>query len=128
MWIVDAARDALAYRRGVRVRKGDRVRALVDIEIAGLIYFRAPFTSGLRCRIPRGAVLRVYAEPAGWSFSCTVDDPALESAIVPGPDLMHDKYAGLAIQFGLGEIGRRLQVLPAGPASTSANAMGGAPR
>ena len=127
MWIVDVARDVLAYRRGVRVRKGDRMRALVDIEIGGLIYYRAPFTTGFRCCIPRGGVLRVYSEPAGWSFTCTVDDRALEAAIVPRSDLMHDKYAGVAIQFGLGEIGRRLEVLPADPSSANVEARSVAP-
>jgi hypothetical protein len=117
MWIVDVARDVLAYRRGVRVRKGDRVRALVDIEIGGLIYFRAPFTTSFRCRIPRGGVLRVYAAPNGWSFACTADDPSLEAAIVPTSDRRHPAYAGHALQFGLGEIGRRLEVLPSGTAS-----------
>ena len=93
------------------MRKGDRVRAIADIEARGLIYYRAPFTTGFTCRIPRGAVLRVYDEPTRWGFVCTANDPELESAIVPTSDRLHDAYAGHALTFGLGEIGRRLELI-----------------
>jgi hypothetical protein len=111
VWIIDVVRDVMAYGRGTRVRKGDRVRALVDIEIGGLIYYRAPFTTSFRGRIPRGGVLPVYDAPDGWAFLCTIDDPVLEAAVVPESDRLHHAYAGCAISFGLGEIGRRLEVL-----------------
>jgi hypothetical protein len=96
---------------GVRVRKNDHFRTLVDIPTIGLAYFRAPFTSGFRCTIPKGAVLRVYHEtvPRALGFSCTLVDQQLEVLLVPASDRLNETYAGHAFSFGLGEIGTRLE-------------------
>jgi hypothetical protein len=112
-WIPDLARSWLACRRGVRVQKGDQLRTLVDIPTIGLVYFRAPFSSGFRCTIPKGAVLEVYhtSGPRALGFACTLVDKELESQLVPASDLAHEKYAGHAFQFGLGEVGRRLEII-----------------
>jgi hypothetical protein len=111
VWVADLVRSIAARRRGVRVRKGDRIRARVDIQTLGLIYFHAPYTSGHRCRIPQGSVLRIYDASGRLGFLCTPDDSVLEEAIVPAADRLSEKYAGIAFSFGIGDIGRRFDVL-----------------
>ena len=88
-----------------------RLAARLDIEARGLTYYHAPATTGFRCCIPCGAVLVVYAEPSRHSlgFVCTLADPELEARLVP--DRFNPKYAGSAFSFGLGDIGRKLEIL-----------------
>jgi hypothetical protein len=106
-------RHVTAYLKGIRVHKGTRLAAHLDIEARGLIYYRAPVTTGFRCRIPQGAVLVVYTEPSHRSlgFVCTIADPQLEARLVPSEDRLNTKYAGCAFSFGLGDIGRTLDIV-----------------
>lgn len=104
-------RNIAAYARGARLQEGDRVRVLQEIRATGLAYYHAPATTGFRCRLPVGAVLRVYAEPSRLGFACTVDDPEIESQLVPATTLNDEKYAGVAFRFGYGELGRRLTLI-----------------
>ena len=111
MLIADLIRSWRARRNGVRVHRGDHLRALVDIRTIGMVYFRAPFSSGFRCTIPKGSVLNVYHEPDAndLGFNCTLVDADLEVLLVPATDRTSDKYTGHAFAFGLGDIGRRLE-------------------
>jgi hypothetical protein len=100
---------SLANRRGVRVHDGDRVRATVDIKARGLVYFNGPFSGGFVCTIPCGSVLRVY-HVHDLGFLCTPEGD-LEAALVPASDRSNSKYAGAAFAFGLGDVGRRLELV-----------------
>ena len=106
---MDLVRSFLAKRRGVRVAKDDRVRALVDVETLGMAYHSGPFSSGFACRIPRGSVMRVYST-TDLGFSCTPEGE-LEIQLVPASDRNNPKYSAAAFTFGLGDIGRTFEVL-----------------
>ena len=108
MWLIDLIRSELAKRRGVRVKEGDHVRALEDLDEIGLVYFKAPFSTGFRCTIPKGSVPRVYGVTR-LGFVCTPEGK-LEAAIVPEHDRRDDRYAGAAFSFTLADLGRRLVV------------------
>ncbi len=99
----------LANRRGVRVTEGDHVRALVDINARGMIYFNGPYSGGLTCTISRGSVLRVY-HVHDLGFLCTPEGD-LERTLVPVADRSDSKYSGVAFSFGLGDIGRRFELV-----------------
>ena len=99
----------IAYWRGFRVAKGGRLRSRMDIRTIGIAYFNGPNSSGFDCEIPRGTELVVYAT-SGIGFNCTLADRALEERLVPDAIRGEPKYAGHAFQFGLGDLGRRLDV------------------
>jgi hypothetical protein len=108
-WIPAVIGASLAKRRGVRVRNEDRVRALVDVKTTGIVYYNGPFSTGFRCVIPRGSVLKVYSV-GDLAFLCTPEGE-VEAALVPASDRAHSKYAGAAFSINIGDIGRRFEVV-----------------
>ena len=109
MWLIGLVRSVFARQRGIRVAKGDHVRALVDVDTIGLSYYNGPYSTGFDCRIPRGSVMRVY-DATELVFLCTPEGE-LETELVPASHRNDSKYAGAAFQFDIGDIGRRFELI-----------------
>lgn len=82
----------------------------VGIRSVGIAYFNGLYSSGFECQIPRGAELQVYST-SGILFQCALTDPALEQRLAPQADRRDTKHAGHAFTFGLGDLGRHLEVV-----------------
>lgn len=114
IWLVGVVRSWSAHRKGIRIHKDDRVRAMVSISAEGIVYYRGPYSTGIRCVIPAGTVLRVYSDTDDrtLAFACTFVNAADEHRLVPEGDRADSKYAGVAFAFDLADVGRRLEILP----------------
>ena len=97
-----------------RVKRGDRVRALCDIETNVLVCWKIPLTSGAPCVIPAGTPLvadfdQVEGKPG---FGCIPEDyDALLPVVVPYEDRTSAKFDGYYFVLPSDDIGRRLEVL-----------------
>ena len=60
----------------MRIRKGQRYRALEDLSVKFLTHWKAPFTGGGRAMMPAGTAFTVVADPPWFTFSvrCVPDD------------------------------------------------------
>ncbi len=108
-WLVSPILAIPARTRGVHVREGDVVEALVDISVEGMIFYRGPYTTSFRGQVPQGTKLRVY-RASSTEFWCTRTRKDDDARIVPESDLRHHAYSEFAVRFRIGEIGRRLEL------------------
>jgi hypothetical protein len=91
---------------------GARLRTTAEIDIKAIVYYSAPFSDALSCRIPAGTELGIYAENAFGFFTCRIADKAAEASIVPQHIRDGPKYAGVAFLVHRGGIGQWLEAVP----------------
>lgn len=94
-----------------QIPKGTRFKVTRDIETAGLIHWRAPFTSGFHCVIPNGTILVTFGDcPASSAAFAVVpeDYRQFERQHIPPEDVSAEKYSGYSFVFVRSRIGKDL--------------------
>jgi len=98
------------------ITKGDRFIVLRDIELNGLLHYRAPYTGGFRCTIPKDTVLIATADSQRISmgFGCIPEgEREFAKQHVPEEDRNQPNYAGYSFVLRYGDIGRKIEKVPA---------------
>jgi len=97
----------------ITIRGGDRYRVVRRIELAGLVHWRAPLTTGFECTITPPTVLVVAGDPmpGARAADCVGEDPTLEAMIVPDADRLSEKYAGYSLVVDLDLFGEALHAI-----------------
>lgn len=97
------------------VRKGSRLRALVDIQTTALVHPGGPATIGLDCLIPRNAIFVVHGDPAPitGALACALEDALLEEKLLRAAEYQLP-YPRLSFLFTSREVGRRLELIGGG--------------
>jgi len=96
------------------IRKGTRFEVAEDLDTDGLVHWRAPFTSGFHCVIPKGTILVTFHDysPSAAAFALVPEDyKGFEKKYVPHDDIIATKYAGYSFVFARSEISRKLRLL-----------------
>jgi hypothetical protein len=93
--------------------KGTRFEVLEDIETEGLVHWSALFTSGFRCVIPKGTILKTFHDyPASSAVGFAPEDyKGFEQKHVPEADRNARKYAGYSFVFLCSAFGVKLKRL-----------------
>ena len=96
------------------VKKGDRFEAMADFKTHGMTHWKAPFTGGFQCVVPKGTILVAdYDSPKlSTGFGVTPENYAeLEIRLVPEEDRSAQKYNGYSLSLRYGLIGKKLRKL-----------------
>lgn len=102
----------LGYLPHPNVRKGDRFLALTELQAKGLTHWRAPFTGGFECNVPKGTILVAVHDSAPISTGFGVEPEnyeELEKQLVPEEDRTAEKYGGYSFVINYREIGKRVK-------------------
>lgn len=113
----NAVRREVAVRpKGLRLpRKGNRFRAIRDIEVHVGIWFHAPYSSSCRGVIPKGEILRLDYDPdPSETTGCTLaperyDD--LEEQLVDSAARSDGPYSGYTLSVSYVELDRDFEWL-----------------
>ena len=84
----------------MNIKKGDKFIVVEDISTHALIHWKAPFTDGVNCVIPKGTVLVAYADsmPFYDGFGCLPENEnEFEKKIIPEETRLKPKYAGYSL-------------------------------
>jgi hypothetical protein len=95
------------------ISKGTRFQVVNDVETDGLVHWRAPFTSGFHCIIPKGTILVSFGDSVSSSAVGLVpeDYKEFEQKFIPESDRTADNYAGYSLVFTRAEVRKRLRPL-----------------
>lgn len=97
-----------------QVKKGDKFLVSEDIGATGLIHYKAPFTDGFKCTIPKGTILVAFSdsERISLGFGCIPENKEkFERKHIPENQRNDDRYTGYSFVFTYKEIGKRLKKL-----------------
>jgi len=92
----------------VPLNVGDRLVARSQVEVKGLVHWRAPMTSDLSGTVPAGTVVEVKHEPgpsASVVYCWPIDYDAVAELLIPSDERDSLKYDGYGLVIHLAEIG-----------------------
>ena len=96
----------------MQIKKDDKFITIEDISTKALTHWKAPFTDGVDCIIPKGTILIAFNDSTSLqsSFGCLpVNKIEIENQIIPKETRDDPKYAGYSIVIKKSDIGKRLQ-------------------
>ena len=94
------------------IKKGDRFEAISDFKTGGMTHWRAPFTGGFKCVVPKGTILVADYDSVRLSTGFGVVPEKyseLEEILVSKEDRTAQKYAGYSLVLSYHLIGKRLR-------------------
>ena len=90
------------------VREGQLLESTDDVEVSGLVHWRAPFTSGFKGRLPKRVVVSVSrVPPAGATLvACHPRDyEAVQRLVIDEDDWKSAKYNGYTLLIPIVDVG-----------------------
>jgi len=95
------------------IRKGQRFRALRDLDVICLTQWRAPATFGDYVVFPSGETFQVLTDPptSASAAACLPERAELEARFVPENERDDPKYNGYHLSIGLDLIARDCEAL-----------------
>lgn len=95
-----------------KVKEGDRFLVLNGLKASGFTHWRASFTGGFDCVIPKGVVLVAIHDsaPVSTGFGVRPENyEELEKQLVPEADMNADKYDGYSFVIRHKDIGKKVK-------------------